>query len=95
MFTKTPTTPLFEGDSFELSVKSIMTSHQLLQTSFDHLQYVEWPQRFEHLSKREAEGKKITIEKKQKENKKRDKSKTNYGIRRVNVVLRQTFTTQL
>ena len=67
MFTKTPTTPLFEGDSFELSVKSIMTSHQLLQTSFDHLQYVEWPQRFEHLSKREAKGKKITIEKKQKE----------------------------
>ena len=58
MFTKTPTTPLFEGDSFELSVKSIMNFHQLLQTSFDHLQYVEWPQRFEHLSKREAKGKK-------------------------------------
>ena len=58
MFTKTPTTPLFEGDSFELSVKSIMTSHQLLQTSFDHLQYVEWPQRFEHLSKGEVKGKK-------------------------------------
>ena len=40
-------------------------------------------------------GKKTNYTFKKKQNKKRDKSKTNVDIRRVNVVLRQTFTTQL